>query len=342
MALPTGIDLEQYKTQAKELLRAARTGDPGAVSRLRAHLPALESPGNRLAAQLADAQLVIARENGLPSWARFREYLLFRNAVAALDAGDVRRLESLLDAHPSILRYECRIGEWYEQGYFAGATLLRHLAGNPLRAPLPENIVEIARLLVERPFPPAEADATIALLLTSRQASERGVALPLIDVLTSAGARFDISSGDVLGASLLNHAPETARALAARGARVELHHAAALGDIASLSRMLSAPAAQSALDDALLFACIRGQLEAAELLVRRGAKGDALLSPGGQTPRTALHEAANRGHGVIVVLLLASGASSEVVDARWGGTAAGWAEAGGHPEIAALLSRRAP
>ena len=268
------------------------------------------------------------------------EYLHFRNAVAALDAGDVERLESILDAHPTVLQYECRVGEWYESGYFSGATLLWHIAGNPIRGPLPPNIVEIARVLVERRVTKKDAEVTIGLLLTSKQASDTGVALELIDLLARTGAHFDVRSADVLSAPLLNHAPDTARALVRRGAPMALRHAAALGEIEALTQMLAARVAQSALDDALIFACIRDQREAAAMLLERGAKGDVLLTPGGQSPRTALHEAANRGFAELVEMLLDSGASATVLDARWGGTAEAWAEAGGHPELAVRLRER--
>jgi hypothetical protein len=343
MAMRIGIDVEQYKRRAKELLKCARLGDAKALGRFAEHHPEQDSllrqhPGIKL----ADAQLVVARDNGFASWPRFVEYLRFRNAVAALDAGDLSRLETLVDAHPSLLRYECRVGEWYEDGYFAGATLLMHIAGNPIRAPLPSIILEIARALVERHCARDDAQRTIGLLLTSKQASEAGVALPLIDLLTNAGARFDAETADVLSAPLLNHAPETARALVHRGARVQLRHAAALGELAAMRRMLAEGVEQTVLDDALIFASIRGQRDAAAMLVERGAKGDVLLTPGGQTPRTALHEAANRGHAEIAELLIAAGASAAVADARWGGNAAAWAEEGGFPELAEKLRAASP
>ena len=337
MHLPIGIDVEQYKRQAKELLKDARLGDVDAEARVREHHPDKSRASTSATLKLADAQLVIARENGFASWTRFAEYLHFRNAVAALDAGDAERLVAILDAYPSVLRYECRVGEWYESGYFAGATLLWHIAGNPIRAPLPRNIVEIARVIVARRVAKKDAEMTIGLLLTSKQASEAGVALPLIDLLVSAGARFDVERADVLSAPLLNLAPETARALVSRGAPMQLRHAAALGDIDALSQMLASRVTQAALDDALIFASIRGQLEAAALLVDRGAKGDVLLSPGDRSPRTALHEAANRGFAEVVEMLLEVGASATVLDARWGGTAAGWAEEGGFPELATRI-----
>jgi hypothetical protein len=62
--LPERPDLDQLRRQAKELLRAARSGDSSAVDRMQAVL-ALR-PG--VAPTLSGAQLVIAREHGLPSW----------------------------------------------------------------------------------------------------------------------------------------------------------------------------------------------------------------------------------------------------------------------------------
>ena len=337
MRLPIGTSVEQYKRQAKELLKGARLGDADSEARVREHHPDKERAAELAKLKLAGAQLVIARENGFASWAQFAEYLHFRSAVAALDAGDVERLEAMLDAHPAVLRYECRVGEWYESGYFAGARLLWHIAGNPARAPLPRNIVEIARLLVRRHFDRKSAEYTIELLLTSRQASEAGVALPLIDLLAAAGARFDAGEPQLLTGPLLNLAPATAQALVRRGANVDLRHAAALGDTSTMTRMLERPVAREALEEALAFACIRDQRDAAALLIAHGAKGDALLTPGGQPPRTALHEAANRGFAELVEMLLDAGASATVLDARWGGTAAGWAEAGGFSELATRL-----
>jgi Ankyrin repeats (3 copies) len=330
MTVPLGIDLDQYKTQAKELLKGARAGLREPLARLREH-----RRSDKI--HLADAQLVIARENGFPSWARFKEYLLFRNAVKALDSGDLPRLQALLNAHPSLIRYRCRVGDWYEKGYFAGATLLYHVAGNPDRGPLPRNILDVARLLLSRDFDRKAAEYTIGLLLTSKRASEAGVAMPLIDLLLKAGAQFDLDAPDVLGMPLLNVAPATAEALVLRGAKMDIRHAAALGKIEVMQSQLAETVTPAMLEEALAFACIRGQVEAAALLSKQGARGDVLVTPGGQTPRTALHEAANRGHADIVKILLVNGANAFIVEPCWSGTPAGWAEHGEHPEIAAML-----
>lgn len=337
MTLPIGIDVEQYKRQAKDLLKNARHGGADALARLRHHHPEHDAAAGSATVKLADAQLVIARENGFASWARFKEYLAFRNAVAALDAGDVARLEAIVEAQPSALRYECRVGEWYERGYFAGARLLWHIAGNPDRGPLPRNIVDVATVIASRGIDRRDADYTIGLLLTSRRASEAGVALSLIDVLVAAGAQFDLAEPELLSRPLLNVAPATASALVQRGAKMDLRHAAALGTLSAMERALSEPAGRALLEEALAFAAIRDQREAAALLIAHGAVGDVLVAPDGSSPRTALHEAANRGFDELVALLLAGGASAAVRDARWGGTAAGWADEGGFPLLATRL-----
>lgn len=343
MAPPAGIDLDQYRAQAKELLKNAQAADAAALARFRERHP----EGDALAAsgrfQLADAQLVFAREHGFASWPRFREYLLVRNGIAAIDAGDLPRLRALLDRYPRLVRLRCRAGEWYEEGYFKGAMLLHHVAGNPIRGPLPANVVEIARLLLERGADPnavtETGGSTIGLLLTGKQPSDAGVGMALVDLLRAAGAR-DYDTAEALTSTVLNHAPATARELVRRGAQMDLRHAAGLGEVAALERLLAEDEQRALLEEALTFACIRGEEAAARVLIDHGARGDVLVTPGGRTPRTALHEAANRGHRRIVDLLLERGAATDVVEPHFGGTPAGWAEHGGHPDLAAMLRQR--
>jgi len=83
--LPVRPNLEQYKKQAKELARACREGDADALSRLRAHSG--HPAEGRVA--LSDAQLVLAREHGFQSWARFAaEIERMRIEAAVADLAD--------------------------------------------------------------------------------------------------------------------------------------------------------------------------------------------------------------------------------------------------------------
>jgi ankyrin repeat protein len=343
MTLVNGIDLDQYKTQAKELLKAARMADPQAIERIRSHHPEHDSLIASNHIRLADAQLVIARENGYKSWAKMKEDILFQNAVQAVDTGDIPRLSKLLDKHPELLKYRCHTGEWYESGYFAGAMLIHHVAGNPIRHPLPKNIVEVTRLLLARGADPNAKTkgnhTTIGLVLTGKQPSDDRVALPLVDLLIAAGAKDDLAEPDILSGPLLNAAPATAEALVQGGAKVDLRHAAALGRLDLLEPLISAASWEDK-ESAMIYACFRNQLDSVRALLTHGATGDRLVQAhDGLIPRTALHEAANRGHREIVQLLLDNGADSTVVEPHWGGTAAGWAHHGGHDEIAKLLQR---
>ena len=56
-------DIDQLRHQAKDLLRAARTGDASALKRILA----VETR-----VTLGSAQLAIARENGFPSWPKMK------------------------------------------------------------------------------------------------------------------------------------------------------------------------------------------------------------------------------------------------------------------------------
>jgi ankyrin repeat protein len=114
--LPAQPDLDQLRRQAKDLVRSARAGDSAALARFRV-LPACanatdaELRGTPLA--LHDAQSVIAREHGSPSWNALRERveevaLAFDAAVVAFieaaTEGRGDRAERLLALHPGIPR----------------------------------------------------------------------------------------------------------------------------------------------------------------------------------------------------------------------------------------------
>lgn len=61
--LPARPDLDQLRHEAKDLLRAAKEGDDGALDRIK-------TVSDRTI--LASAQLAVARDYGFPSWARLK------------------------------------------------------------------------------------------------------------------------------------------------------------------------------------------------------------------------------------------------------------------------------
>jgi hypothetical protein len=76
---PFQLNLEQQRKRAKELVRDARAGDANALTRFRRHHPDGRAiSGARIPdhlAHLTEAQLVIARELGLPSWPRLKAHI---------------------------------------------------------------------------------------------------------------------------------------------------------------------------------------------------------------------------------------------------------------------------
>lgn len=262
------------------------------------------------------------------------QYQVFRDAVQALDSGDIQQLEALLDQHPWLVHYRCHTGKPYEDGYFAGATLLNHIAGNPSRCPIPGNIVDITRLLLSRgarddqPRP----KYTVGLLLTSKQASEAGVALPLIDLLTSSSAaKLDLTDPTILNGPLGNDALATALELIRRGAKMDIRHAAALGRLDLIKRFFNGddlPASliplpadpKSMVEQAFIWACQYGHNNICEFLLDQGVDPAAQAKIG----QTGLHYAAHYGQFETVKMLIERNAPLEVKN-MYGGTVLGQA-----------------
>ena len=90
-------NLEQQHKLAKDLLRAARDGDPAALASIRANRPDAATPPRTL--KLADAQFAIAHEAGFESWPKLVADLQDRDVEAFCDAvrgGDIPGTQQLL------------------------------------------------------------------------------------------------------------------------------------------------------------------------------------------------------------------------------------------------------
>lgn len=104
--LPPRPNLEQYRKQAKELLKSWKASDPKTMHKL------------------ADAQHQIAREHGFDSWKKFTDEIAKRNGRAekaaiwqsaedAVVAGNVATLERLFREHEKIFRSERPPSPWF-------------------------------------------------------------------------------------------------------------------------------------------------------------------------------------------------------------------------------------
>jgi hypothetical protein len=125
--LPARPSLEQYKKQAKDLLKRFRSADPDALARVRHSHPRLvtlpESALARAKFALADAQFVIAHEHGFDSWPKFAKHIetlagaspatVWKRVEHAVVAGDATTLERLLREHEQVLRDERPQSSWF-------------------------------------------------------------------------------------------------------------------------------------------------------------------------------------------------------------------------------------
>ena len=94
---PVPANLEQQHKLAKDLIQAARDGDPAALARIRAVRSDAGESSRPLA--LADAQLAVAREAGFPSWPKLVADFQERDVkafCAAVRGKDIPRTQQLV------------------------------------------------------------------------------------------------------------------------------------------------------------------------------------------------------------------------------------------------------
>lgn len=101
--LPVRPNLDQLKHQAKDLLRAIRGNESAAIADLAAHHPSAIDPAT---AKLADAQLVLARSYGAPSWPRLAQAC---ELIDAIWRDDVDTVRELVTRTPRLIHEDARI-----------------------------------------------------------------------------------------------------------------------------------------------------------------------------------------------------------------------------------------
>lgn len=212
------MNVEQLKKQAKELVRAARAGDPDAVARL-----------GDLPVQLASAQLVLVREHGYSSWPA-----LVRVGVEQPFHTDLEYYEGRADGIATVNGMsvtEARRDLAGRHGFSNWAALRRHVRAladgeeppTPFmlayRALESDDLPELVRLL--------DANPELVEMRGTNGNDLFGMAngLELTKLLLERGA--DVNTGNDYGWTKLHQAgygndPELARLLLDAGARTDL------------------------------------------------------------------------------------------------------------------------
>jgi ankyrin repeat protein len=281
----------------------------------------------------------------------------FQPAIAAIKSGDLAGLRALLEQDPTLAT---------ARSSQSHPTLLQCLALDAKDVPA---AVEMAKLLVDAgaeingPLVAAasinNAEVGAALLDAGAEIDGASGWAPLeealywgndevIELLIKRGAsvhNLRIASG--LGrADLIEGFFDSDHSLKPEAGKIDWPFGDPL--TSSLSRPVKAELqakivawsndSSSIVNNAFVYACINNRLEAAKLLLNKGAEIDA-IPPGFDYAGTGLHYAALRGHRGVVEFLIERGANPNIKDEKVNQLPAGWAEYGGHPSIKDYLEQ---
>ena len=304
------------------------------------------------------------------------EHPRFASALSALDKGDLAALTQILEDYPELTSAVSFSEHDCYAGYFYRPTLLHHVAGNPTRGPIPNNIVAIARLLLDRgadvdafcgggPTQPESGGGTVLGLAASGSAlQEAGLSNQLIDLLIERGATMDfVGDGGLMWISLYHtvenkHQPEVAQHLYKGGHEIDLCFAVGLGLFDKVKEFFnkddslkdsayqfykhhcSKPAETDSeiIQDAFLFASISNQKEIGNFLLNKGA-GINVFRPWGPYLVTPLHAAAWAGWADMAQHLLDTGADPNLKDPVHQSTPLEWARYCKREETASVIEK---
>jgi len=259
----------------------------------------------------------------------------FRDAVSAIDGGDIVTLQRLVTASPALVRERLASpGAWLRDtvggavdGFFQRPYLLWFVAEDPVRnGKLPANIAEVARAIIDAARNAAvstlqeQLDYALTLVSWSWIARQSGVQIDLIDVLVDAGAVTDGNPNN----ALVNGNFAAAEHLVTRGAKLTLASALCLARWDDVDRLVTTASEQQK-QFSFVLSALNGKADALRRMISVGVDLNApsadLYSHG-----TPLHHAVCSGSLEAVEVLVEAGAELHTKDKAWGGTPLGWAE----------------
>ena len=347
-------DLEQYKRQAKELLRGVKAGKAEALKRFQESHPKCSASVDADSLKLHDAQWVLAREHGFPSWRamqvqiaalnavgdsdaflraavwigaegnfeKAREMLTLRPALAGVDlycacvTGDFDTAERLLKAEPGLAVRKGGAKQWEPILYVCFSAFLEQQS----RRGQGERFVAIVRLLLE-----LGADPNTAFTGKEEWGNPRETALygasgvanhaGVTELLLKAGA--DPSDGNPTD----------------RGGET-VYHTAEFRDLACMKLLFAYGVSQPAKDYCLCRQLDFENPEGTRLFLENGANPNVMHGPLG----TTLHHAILRDRSrEVISLILEYGADVNAADSK-GMTPYRMASRFGRTEVASLLA----
>jgi ankyrin repeat protein len=274
----------------------------------------------------------------------------FEAAVEAIVAGDQATLEQALRADPTLVSARSSFVTHNDPPRHH-ATLLHYTAANGVEAfrqKTPANAVEIATALL---CAGAEPDAlahmygqdctTMSMLVSSAHPALAGLQVALAETLLDFGADPNGRGSGTWATPLLTALAfgyqDTARALAARGARVDNLAATAGLGLVDQTAALYPSAVSLARHKAVALAAQHGHTEVLRLLLDAGEDPSRYNPEGNHGHSTPLHQAVWSDHLDTVRLLVERGARLDIRDTIHQGTPLGWAEFGQRVEIAVYL-----
>ena len=336
------LNLEFYKKQAKSLLKSVRAGNDVATDRVRLYAShrGVDPDVAQRQAELYQAQLTIAREQGFPSWTAFKRFieesnLDFQGLVESfIDAAvsDGARAKAILAENPKIAAAGFYVGlvlgnvKTVERSLSSSPELAKEKSGPQKCEPL---LYVCFSRFANPASPHAEGLVEVARLLLQHGADPNTVTREVPDMPLSC----------VYAASGLNNNPALTKLLLEAGANPDdgesLYHSTEHSDLACF-KLLLAHGARLAGSNALKHMLDYEHFEGVRLLLEAGADPNER----NHNNETALHWGVWRRRSTQIIAALLNAGADVNAKRNDGRTAYALAKLSGQDHIADLLVAR--